>query len=105
MVTGGADIGQAMAEDENISLVSFTGSTKVGRQVGNVVQNRFGKSLLELGGNNAVIVHNDANMELALRGVLFAAAGTAGQVKFFFFYKKYFYFLCFLIFCYFLEMY
>jgi len=79
MVTGGADIGQAMAEDENISLVSFTGSTKVGRQVGNVVQNRFGKSLLELGGNNAVIVHNDANMELALRGVLFAAAGTAGQ--------------------------
>ena len=80
MVTGGTDIGKAMAADRNIDLLSFTGSTAVGHNVGNVVQNRFGKSLLELGGNNAVIVHSDADIELALRGVLFAAAGTAGQV-------------------------
>lgn len=85
MVIGGEDIGKAMSADPNINLLSFTGSTKVGQAVGNVVQNRFGKVLLELGGNNAVIVHSDANIELALRGVLFAAAGTCGQVKLTFF--------------------
>jgi len=79
MVVGGTDVGKAMASDRNIHLMSFTGSTEVGRDVGNVVQNRFGKVLLELGGNNALIVHNDANMELALRGCLFSSAGTAGQ--------------------------
>jgi len=78
-VCGGADVGQRMAEDKNINLLSFTGSTPVGRKVGVTVQQRFGKSILELGGNNAVIVHNDANLELALRGILFAAVGTAGQ--------------------------
>ena len=80
MVVGDTEIGKKLTADPNINLVSFTGSTEVGRDVGNVVQNRFGKVLLELGGNNAVIVHSDADIELALRGVLFAAAGTAGQV-------------------------
>lgn len=80
MVVGDQEVGKAMAADPNMNLISFTGSTKVGRDVGNVVQNRFGKVLLELGGNNAVIVHSDADIELALRGVLFAAAGTCGQV-------------------------
>jgi aldehyde dehydrogenase family 7 protein A1 len=81
LVVGGSDIGQLMAEDPDIALLSFTGSTEVGRQVGVTVQRRFGKFILELGGNNAVIVHNDANLELALRGVIFAAAGTTGQVS------------------------
>lgn len=79
LVTGGPEIGHAIAESPDISLVSFTGSTTVGRQVGQVVQRRFGQSLLELGGNNAIVVLDDADMELALRSVLFAAVGTAGQ--------------------------
>jgi aldehyde dehydrogenase family 7 member A1 len=81
MVVGGGEIGQLMAEDPNVALLSFTGSTEVGRHVGVTVQQRFGKSILELGGNNAVIVHSDADLELALRGVIFAAAGTTGQVS------------------------
>lgn len=79
LVTGGADVGQAMAESVDIDLLSFTGSTKVGREVGCLVQRRFGKSLLELGGNNAVVVMDDANLDLAVRATLFAAVGTAGQ--------------------------
>ena len=79
LVTGDADIGQAMAACRDIDLVSFTGSTKVGNLVNQVVQGRFGKSLLELGGNNAVIVADDANLDLAVRACLFAAVGTAGQ--------------------------
>lgn len=55
LVCGGADIGEAIAKDKRIDLVSFTGSTKVGRRVGEIVQSRFGKSILELGGNNAII--------------------------------------------------
>ena len=55
LVSGGADIGEAMAKDRNIDLVSFTGSTSVGRKVGTTVQDRFGRVLLELGGNNAII--------------------------------------------------
>jgi aldehyde dehydrogenase family 7 member A1 len=78
-VCGGADVGQAMAEDRDVPLVSFTGSTEVGRRVGVAVQQRFGKSILELGGNNAVIVNGDANLDLAVPGVLFASVGTAGQ--------------------------
>ncbi|KAG9292214.1 hypothetical protein G9A89_023934 [Geosiphon pyriformis] len=79
LVCGGADIGEGIAKDRRINLVSFTGSTPVGRKVGGIVQERFGKSLLELGGNNAIIVMDDADQELALRSVLFAAVGTAGQ--------------------------
>eukprot|EP01096_Ripella_sp_DP13-Kostka_P004307 TRINITY_DN1646_c0_g1_i1.p1 TRINITY_DN1646_c0_g1~~TRINITY_DN1646_c0_g1_i1.p1 ORF type:complete len:541 (+),score=197.61 TRINITY_DN1646_c0_g1_i1:26-1624(+) len=78
-VCGGAEIGQLMAQDRNIDLLSFTGSTAVGQTVGVEVQKRFGKHILELGGNNAVIVHKDANLDLVLRGFVFSAVGTAGQ--------------------------
>ncbi|ORY36140.1 aldehyde dehydrogenase family 7 member A1 [Rhizoclosmatium globosum] len=79
MVCGGADVGEYLAKSSDINLVSFTGSTEVGRKVGTIVQNRFGKLLLELGGNNAIIVNEDADLELAVRACLFAAVGTAGQ--------------------------
>lgn len=59
--------------------MSFTGSTKVGRHVNEVVASRFGKTILELGGNNAMIVDKDADLEMALRATLFSAVGTAGQ--------------------------
>ncbi|XP_058108632.1 aldehyde dehydrogenase family 7 member B4 [Magnolia sinica] len=76
---GGAEIGQAIAKDARIPLVSFTGSTKVGLMVQHTVNERFGKCLLELSGNNAIIVMDDADIQLAVRSVLFAAVGTAGQ--------------------------
>ncbi|KAI5665388.1 hypothetical protein M9H77_15241 [Catharanthus roseus] len=76
---GGAEIGQAIAKDTRIPLVSFTGSSKVGLMVQQTVNQRFGKCLLELSGNNAIIVMDDADIELAVRSVLFAAVGTAGQ--------------------------
>lgn len=79
LVAGGADVGQSMVDDERVKLLSFTGSTAVGRKVGETVAKRFGKSLLELGGNNAIVVMDDADLDLALRSVLFAAVGTAGQ--------------------------
>lgn len=79
LVTGGADIGEAMATDKKIPLVSFTGSTPVGKQVALKVQERFGRSILELGGNNAIIVCEDADMKLVIPSVLFACVGTAGQ--------------------------
>lgn len=79
LVTGGADIGEAIAKHKDIDIVSFTGSTAVGRKVGEIVQSRFGQSILELGGNNAIVVLEDADIELAVRSVLFAAVGTAGQ--------------------------
>ncbi|KAK9882820.1 hypothetical protein WA026_023331 [Henosepilachna vigintioctopunctata] len=76
---GGADIGKAMSADENIKLLSFTGSCAVGQQVGVEVQKRFGRNLLELGGNNALIVADDANLNMAVQASLFACVGTAGQ--------------------------
>ncbi|ORX69496.1 aldehyde dehydrogenase [Linderina pennispora] len=79
LACGGADIGNAIAHDKRVNLVSFTGSTKTGRDVATVVQKRFGKHILELGGNNAIIVHKDADIDLAVRSILFAAVGTAGQ--------------------------
>ncbi|TPX70900.1 hypothetical protein SpCBS45565_g01492 [Spizellomyces sp. 'palustris'] len=79
LVSGDKEVGEAIVRDRNVDLVSFTGSTQVGKWVGGVVQERFGKSLLELGGNNAIIVMPDADLDLALRSVLFAAVGTAGQ--------------------------
>lgn len=79
LVTGGADIGEAMASDNNLPLISFTGSTQVGRQVAVKVQERFGRSILELGGNNAIIVCEDADLDLVIPAVLFACVGTAGQ--------------------------
>ncbi|KAK4837344.1 hypothetical protein QYF36_004719 [Acer negundo] len=76
---GGAEIGQAIAKDKRIHLVSFTGSSKVGLMVQKTVNERCGKCLLELSGNNAIIVMDDADIKLAVRSVLFAAVGTAGQ--------------------------
>jgi aldehyde dehydrogenase (NAD+) len=74
-----ADVGEAMIHDRRMPLISATGSTRMGRHVGQVVAGRMGRSLLELGGNNAIIVHEDADLDLALRGVAFGAVGTAGQ--------------------------
>uniref|UniRef100_A0A8C4PD69 aldehyde dehydrogenase (NAD(+)) n=1 Tax=Dromaius novaehollandiae TaxID=8790 RepID=A0A8C4PD69_DRONO len=79
LACGGAEIGTAMARDERMDLLSFTGSTKVGKQVALMVQERFGRSLLELGGNNAIIVFEDADLNLVIPSTLFAAVGTAGQ--------------------------
>ncbi|CAH7020775.1 alpha-aminoadipic semialdehyde dehydrogenase isoform X2 [Phodopus roborovskii] len=79
MTCGGADIGTAMAKDTRVNLLSFTGSTQVGKQVALMVQERFGRSLLELGGNNAIIAFEDADLSLVLPSALFAAVGTAGQ--------------------------
>lgn len=79
MCQGGKLIGERMVQDDRVSLISFTGSTHVGRKVASDVASRFGKSILELGGNNAVVVMDDCDMDLAVRSVLFAAAGTAGQ--------------------------
>jgi aldehyde dehydrogenase family 7 protein A1 len=80
MVVGpGRDIGEKLISDPRLSLISFTGSTEVGRRISSVVHSRFGRTILELGGNNAFIVMEDANLELAFRSLLFAAVGTAGQ--------------------------
>lgn len=76
---GGADIGKQLVNDTRIKLVSFTGSCKVGQQVGVDVQKRFGRVLLELGGNNALIVADDADLNLVVPAALFACVGTAGQ--------------------------
>jgi aldehyde dehydrogenase (NAD+) len=74
-----AVIGKRLIEDRRIALISATGSTRMGRIVAETVARRLGRTLLELGGNNGVIVMNDANLDLALRAVLFGAVGTAGQ--------------------------
>ncbi|XP_052796221.1 alpha-aminoadipic semialdehyde dehydrogenase-like [Mya arenaria] len=79
LVCGGSDIGTLMAKDERLPLVSFTGSTQVGHKVSMMVQERFGKFLLELGGNNAIIVNEDADLDMVVRASVFACAGTAGQ--------------------------
>ena len=79
LVQGGRDVGAALAEDSRIALVSATGSTRMGRELGPRVAARFGRSLLELGGNNALIVAPSADLDLAARAILFSAAGTAGQ--------------------------
>ncbi|KAA3640445.1 MAG: aldehyde dehydrogenase family protein [Armatimonadetes bacterium] len=72
-------VGAAMVDDPRLPLIAATGSVRMGRQVGTQVAKRLGRSLLELGGNNAIIVMDDADLDLAVRGALFAAAGTAGQ--------------------------
>jgi aldehyde dehydrogenase (NAD+) len=76
---GGRDVGEAVVDDPQVALVSATGSTAMGRDVGPRVAQRFGRVLLELGGNNAMIVTPSADLDLAERAILFAAAGTAGQ--------------------------
>ncbi len=79
VIGSGREVGQRMVDDPRVPLISFTGSTQQGRKVSTSVAGRFGRSILELGGNNAVIVMDDANLDLALRAILFAAVGTAGQ--------------------------
>ncbi|KJA17793.1 hypothetical protein HYPSUDRAFT_45979 [Hypholoma sublateritium FD-334 SS-4] len=79
LVTGGKDAGEAIVESRDVELVSFTGSEHVGRIVGKTVASRFGKVILELGGNNASIVMSDADLSLAVPSVFFGAVGTAGQ--------------------------
>ncbi len=79
LVIGDATIGQTMAKDTRIPLVSATGSTRMGKQVAQTVAARMGKSLLELGGNNAIIITPDADLALAMRAVVFGAVGTCGQ--------------------------
>lgn len=75
----GRTIGQRMLDDRRLPLISATGSCTMGQKVAEACGKRFGKTILELGGNNAVIVMDDASMDLALRGVVFGAVGTAGQ--------------------------
>ena len=79
LVQGGRAVGEWLADDRRIPLISATGSTRMGREVGVRVAGRFGRSLLELGGNNAMIVAPSASEDLAVRAVTFSAAGTAGQ--------------------------
>jgi aldehyde dehydrogenase (NAD+) len=79
VVIGDAEVGTALAEDRDVALLSATGSTRMGRAVAPVVAGRFGRALLELGGNNAMIVRPSADLDLALRAILFSAVGTAGQ--------------------------
>ena len=75
----GSDLAQAFVEDKRVALVSFTGSTRIGRMVGEQVARRMGRSLLELGGNNAIIVDETADLKLAIPAIAFGAVGTAGQ--------------------------
>jgi aldehyde dehydrogenase (NAD+) len=78
-IDGGTELATRFVEDRRVALVSFTGSTAVGRHVGERVAARLGKSLLELGGNNAIIVDETANLDLAVPSIVFGAVGTAGQ--------------------------
>ncbi|WP_299078387.1 aldehyde dehydrogenase family protein [uncultured Paraglaciecola sp.] len=79
VLLGKTDIGNALVENKDVALISATGSTRMGKIVGPKVAERFGKCLLELGGNNAMILTPSADLDLAIRGVLFSAVGTAGQ--------------------------
>jgi aldehyde dehydrogenase (NAD+) len=79
LIIGGREAGEQLVDDERIALVSATGSVRMGRQIGPRVAARFGRSLLELGGNNAAVVTPSADLDLAVRAIVFAAAGTAGQ--------------------------
>ena len=79
IVQGGRQVGEALVDDPRVALVSATGSTRMGAEVGPRVASRFGRSLLELGGNNAMIVCPSADLDLAERAITFAAVGTAGQ--------------------------
>lgn len=79
MIAGGANIGQKMSADKRVPLISATGSTRMGKAVSETVSKRLGKSLLELGGNNAIIVSRHADLQLAIPAILFGAVGTCGQ--------------------------
>lgn len=79
LAIGGPEIGKLLANDSRLPLIAFTGSIPVGRSVAETVARRMGRSLLELGGNNAIIVDETADLDLAVRAILFGAVGTAGQ--------------------------
>ncbi len=79
LIQGDAEVGNWLVEDKKVALISATGSTKMGRIVGTKVAERFGKSILELGGNNAVIVSENADLNLVIPAIVFGAVGTAGQ--------------------------
>lgn len=79
LIIGGRDVGEWLSHDTNIPLISATGSTKMGKAVGAAVGARLGKSILELGGNNAIIISKDADLDMSLIGAVFGAVGTAGQ--------------------------
>ncbi len=79
LAVGARDIGEAMAADRRLPLISATGSVRMGRAVGQEVAKRLGRSLLELGGNNGIVVTEKADLDMALRAVLFASFGTTGQ--------------------------
>ncbi|CAD0186624.1 Succinate-semialdehyde dehydrogenase [NADP(+)] [Ruegeria sp. THAF57] len=78
-LVGGAALGEALVASEDVPVISATGSTRMGRAVAPVVASRFGKCILELGGNNAMIVGPSADLEMAVRAIVFSAVGTAGQ--------------------------
>jgi aldehyde dehydrogenase (NAD+) len=79
VIGSGRDVGELMLNDPHLPLISFTGSTGIGRHVSETVAGRFGRAILELGGNNAIIVAEDADLDMAARAILFGAVGTAGQ--------------------------
>lgn len=76
---GGVDVGTSMVNDKRLPLISFTGSTAVGQKIAVDVAKRFGRTILELGGNNAAVIMEDADLDLALKACVFACVGTAGQ--------------------------
>jgi aldehyde dehydrogenase (NAD+) len=79
VATSSKYLGDDLFSDKRLPLISFTGSTHIGKKVGRLVGERLGKSILELGGNNAIVVTPDANTELAIRAIIFGAVGTCGQ--------------------------
>ncbi|WP_415184872.1 aldehyde dehydrogenase family protein [Phaeovulum sp.] len=79
LIIGGPDVGEALVASEDVPIISATGSTRMGRIVGPKVAQRFGRSILELGGNNAMIVAPSADIDMAVRAIVFSAVGTAGQ--------------------------
>ncbi len=79
VLVGGAEIGRQLTVSQDVAIISATGSTRMGEAVGQVVAKRFGRSILELGGNNAMIVGPSADLEMAIRAIVFSAVGTAGQ--------------------------
>ncbi len=78
-IGSGSNIGETMINDRNVPLISFTGSTNMGRHVSKVVSERFGKTILELGGNNCIIVDESADIDLVVPAIVFGSVGTAGQ--------------------------
>ena len=79
LIAGEREVGEWLAADTRVPLVSATGSTRMGKAVGRAVAERLGRSILELGGNNAIIISEHANLDIAILGSVFGAVGTAGQ--------------------------